>query len=247
MLTKLKQGIVTVGRYAFASVLSTCQYISSAGNLLVNLEGKLVNFAGSKNAIVNEVITGISTVASLLVTSFTRVPANFRLILAKPKKDDADPVAASQAPSWSNLRWKGRIFYLLNAPLSVLSCFFGPLNIYYFSHTVIMGLIYLLRKVMPAPVGQPDDEDHIMHMGSVITISVLILLARAVNTIAYDLKFANANTLEIASNLDKGELPANWSTLVATTFITLPSAVSVTLLAHNSTLKSLEHIAAQLP
>lgn len=320
MLTRLKQGIATFGRYAFASVLSTCQYVSSAGNLLVNLEGKLVNFAGSTNTIVNEVITGVSTVASLLVTSFTRVPANFRLILTKSKvikplsqkiEDNPDlakegklylkadgsyiaryrgrvnmgylqdesgtllvdmstfpknlsdanfvnsvlditsaigHTAAGKKPvSFKSLGWKGRIFYLLNAPLSVLSCFFGPLNIYYFSHTVVMGLIYLLRKVMPAPSDQPDDEEKIMHMGGVITISVFILLARAINTVAYDLKIANANTLEIASAIDKGELPTNWSLLLATAVITLPSAPSVTMLAHNSTLKSLTHIADQLP
>lgn len=320
MLTRLKQGIATFGRYAFASVLSACQYVSSAGNLLVNLEGKLVSFAGSTNTVANEVITGASTVASLLVTSFTRVPANFRLILAKSKiiqpmsqqvednpdlakegslylkadgsyisryrgkvhlgslRDESDTLlvdmtkfpknlsnanfvnsvlditsvirhtAARKKPiNFKSLGWRGRIFYLLNAPLSVLSCFFGPLNIYYFSHTVVMGLIYLLRKMMPAPIDQPDNEEKIMHMGGVIAISVFILLARAINTVAYDLKIANANTLEIASAIDKGELPTNWSLLLATALITLPSAPSVTMLSHNSTLKSLSHIADQLP
>lgn len=250
-LNKIKNGVVTFARYTAASILSTCQYVSSTGSLLVNLEGKLVNFAHSKNPVVNNTITGIATTSNLIVTSLTRVPANFKLLLAKPEKDkyaDQETVPLKYKPiTFKDLGWKGRIFYAINLPLSIASCIFGPINIYYFSYTVIIGLIHLVSKIYPGTSDQEISDDEIKQMGTVIAISVFMLLSRAINTVAYDLTIANKNALDIGKTLDDGELPGNWSTLLATALITLPSAVSVTLLAHNSTLKALEHIAEQLP
>ncbi len=251
LLTKIRNGAITFARYTVASVLGTCQYVSSTGSLLVNLEGKLVGFAHSTNPIVNDTVTGVATIANLVVTSLTRVPANFKLLLAKPKKDkyaDQETVPLKNKPiTFDKLGWKGRIFYAINLPLSIASCFFGPINIYYFSYTVIISLIHLIDKILPASAGRIPPDEEIRHMGSVITISAFMLLARAINTVAYDLTIANKNALEIGKTLDEGELPGNLSTLLATAFITLPSAISVTLLAHNSTLKALEHISNQLP
>lgn len=230
-LNKLGSNAAVVLEFFLKGFVIIVAYVLSVGQVKFNKD-KADDMAGLSHNLFASVLSYAAIIASLIVTTYTRIPA----ILKTRKIPKLDP-------SLENLSGAGKVLHKGLFTLNIGSGIFASNSTSLFARTLLMNYaapasIAFLRLFYPTSSGQGSSDEETLKMTSESmlfrSLALAFGVARFVQFLKFNLVLGNLNSKILAKKIEKRDFTFDKATVLSAAITTL-STIPVPLQAYQST------------